>query len=95
MIDNTLTNAERETIISQTADDRSKWHVFTDDPIQARRLQKLGAARLPSRPGTAEFELSADQVLIRRGKRSTSPATAAAAGQRLAAARTASKEKAR
>ena len=95
MIDNTLTNGERETIISQTAADRSAWHVFTDDPIQERRLQKLGAARLPSRPGTAEFELSADQVLIRRGKRSTSPANAAAAGQRLAAARTASREKAR
>ncbi len=92
MIDNNLTTSERETILTQTADDRSTWHLFTDDPTMARRLDKLGAARLPSRPGTAEFELSADQVLIRRGKRSTSAANAAAAGQRLAAARAARKE---
>ena len=90
-----MTRAEQETVISQSADDRSAWRVWTDDPIMARRLEKLGAARLPSRPGCAEFELHADQVLIRRGKRSTSEATRAAAGQRLAAARTASKEKAR
>ena len=83
-IDNDLSNAERETILTQTADDRGAWHIFTDDPIMERRLQRIGATRLASRPGSAEFELRADQVLIRGGKRHVSAEQRRAAGQRLA-----------
>lgn len=89
---NDLTNAERETIISQSADNRDAWHVFSDDPVTIRRLEKLGATRLVTRAGSAEFELRADQLLIRRGKRSTSEAQRGAARQRMIARHTATVE---
>ena len=81
----TLTNAERETILTMTADDRQTWHVFSDDPVMIARLERMGATRTETRGDSAFFTLTADQVLLRRGKRRLSEETRIAQAQRLRA----------
>jgi hypothetical protein len=61
---------ERETHISQSADDRSVWEIYTDDPIWIERLRKLGIQEDTTRK-TAEglgkyFILPDNQLTIRR-----------------------------
>ena len=85
---NNLSNAERETILTMQADDRSKWHCFCDDPVMAARLDKLGAKRIREHMGGIEFELDAAQVLLRKGRKVMSEEVRLAMGQRLRASRT-------
>lgn len=68
---NELSNAERETHLNMTADDRSVWIVFTDDLVMMRRLDAI--AEFVRAVGSGkEYRLRADQVLIRAGKRTVS-----------------------
>ena len=77
------TNAERETHLNLAADDRSIWHVASNDPVMIARLQRIGADLVSVKGETVFFTLRADQVLLRKGKRHVSDATRHAAAQRL------------
>jgi len=61
---------EREIHISQSADDRSVFTIFCDDPVWIERLKKLGIQEDPERR-TADglgkyFILPANQLTIRK-----------------------------
>lgn len=60
-----LSNAERETHINMTAEDRSKWTVFTDDPVMIRKLDKI--AKCTGKHGEGKYyELEKAQVSLRK-----------------------------
>lgn len=81
-----MTNEERETHLSMTADDRSIWIVFSDDPVMMRRLDAI--AEFVRNVGEGkEYRLRADQLTLRRGKRQLSEAQRAKLAKRLAAMR--------
>lgn len=69
---NDLSNAERETMLNMPADDRSRWIVFSDDPVMMRRLENANAEFVRNVGAGKEYRLRADQVLIRKGKRTVS-----------------------
>lgn len=66
---NDLSNAERETMLNMTADDRSGWIVFSDDPVMMRRLETANAEFVRNVGVGKEYRLKTEQVLIRKGKR--------------------------
>ena len=82
------TNEETETSLYQNAADRGTWNLFTDDPVWQRRLESYGIAPVRTEGESKLYTLRADQVVIRKGKRKTSPEQAAAFRERMAAART-------
>lgn len=60
---------ERETCLNMNGGDHSAWEVFTDDPYWIRRLDKITTG---TEKGLGKvYKLTADQVLIRKGKRQT------------------------
>lgn len=73
MADN-LSPDEREINISQSDADRSTFEVFTDSPFWIRRMAKLGIEPIKPVGFGFKYQLSADQVLIRKGKRQVSEA---------------------
>ena len=75
-MDNILDPAERETHISMAGDDHSQWLVFSDDPYWQRRLDRI-AVGAPVGAGKM-YTLRAEQVLLRKGKRTVSDAQRAA-----------------
>ncbi len=60
-----LTNAERETHISMTADDRSKWTIGSDDPVMQRRFEAIGATLTRTRGDWREYTLPVGQISLR------------------------------
>lgn len=81
-----MTNEERETHLSMTADDRSIWLVFSDDPYWMRRLDAI--AEFVRNVGEGkEYRLRSDQLTLRKGKRQLSEAHKAQLAKRLAAMR--------
>lgn len=65
-----LTLEEQETNLNMVAIDRTTWHVFTDDPVMQRKLERIGAVLVRENLfGGKEYTLRADQVLLRKGKR--------------------------
>lgn len=79
---NELSNAERETHLNMTADDRSTWIVFTDDPVMMRKLDVVAESAKAVGAGK-EYRLRADQVLIRKGKRFVSDEIRRKSAERL------------
>lgn len=69
---NDLSNAERETMLNMPADDRSSWIVFSDDHVMMRRLEGANAEFIRNVGAGKEYRLKAEQVLIRKGKRTVS-----------------------
>jgi hypothetical protein len=57
-----------------TGDNHAQWEVFTDDPYWIRRLEKMGIQPFAKVGFGFKYKLSADQVLIRKGKRHVSEA---------------------
>jgi len=78
-----LQPSERETHLSQTADDHTRWEVYTDDPLWIRRLERLGIAPYKVVGTGRHYRLTNEQVLIRRGKPQVSEATRTARAARL------------
>lgn len=70
-----MSAAERETHLNMTGDDHETWSVFSDDPYMIRRLERIGAERVKPQGAGYVFRLRADQVLLRKGKRTVSAAT--------------------
>ena len=60
-----LTNAERETHLSMTAEDRSVWTIGTDDPVMQRRFESIGATLTKERGGSKWYTLPANQISLR------------------------------
>ena len=65
---------ERETHLSMAGNEHGHWDVFTDDPYWMRRLEKLGIEPVRVVGCGRQYRLTADQVLIRKGKRQVSEA---------------------
>lgn len=83
-----LSNAERETCLNMTADNRSEWEAYTDDPVMQRRFESIGAELIAEVYGGGKrYRLRANQILLRRGKRRLSEATKAKLSERLRSAR--------
>lgn len=78
-----LQSEERETHLNMTGDNHSKWEVFTDDPYWIRRFERLGIQPVKAVGAGYEYRLTADQVLIRKGKPQVSEATRLARSERL------------
>ena len=79
---NALSNFERETHFNIMADDRSKVHVFSDDPVWIARLDKIATGVLS---GTGKkYELRIDQLHVRKGKKTMSDAQKAQLSTRMA-----------
>jgi len=74
---------ERETHLNMVGDDHSTWVVFSDDPYWIRRFEKLGIAPTAQTGSGYEYTLTADQVLIRKGKRHVSDETRTAMRERF------------
>lgn len=72
---NELTNAERETCFNVVADDRNTVHVFSDDPVMQRRIERVGGELVREEGPSKWYTLRADQLLLRKGKRKTAPLT--------------------
>lgn len=68
-----LSPDERETNISMTGDNHDSWTVYSDDPYWQRRIEKLGVPFEVCGAGR-RYRLTADQVLLRKGKRQVSEA---------------------
>lgn len=86
MADRTL--AETETALSQSADNRNEWELFTEDAVWQRRMAAMGVAPVRVQGESMWYKLRADQVVIRKGKRAVSPEQAAAFRARMTAAGT-------
>lgn len=84
-----LTLEEQETHLSMSADDRSIWHVHSDDAVMQRRLEAVGATFVRGDAfGGKHYTLRADQLTLRKGKRVLSEATKAQLADRMRALRT-------
>ncbi|TXH45896.1 MAG: hypothetical protein E6Q97_30650 [Desulfurellales bacterium] len=77
-----LTPEERETHLNMTGDNHGEWEVFTDDPYWIKRLEKLGIEPFQKVGWGFKYRLSADQVLIRKGKRQVGEAQRTAMRER-------------
>ena len=62
-----LSNSERETHLNLVADDRGKWHVYSDDPVMIRRLDKISVA-VKITPTGKYYELEKGQVSLRKNR---------------------------
>jgi len=72
-----LTNAERETHISMTAEDRSTWTIGSDDPVMQRRFESVGATLIKERGTWREYTLPANQISLRNKRELTAEQRAA------------------
>lgn len=79
---NELSNAERETHLNMTADDRGVWIVFADDPVMMRKFDAI-AEFVRFVGGGKEYRLRADQVSFRKGKKQLSEARKAELANRM------------
>jgi hypothetical protein len=62
-----LTLEERETAITQSAADRSRWIIYTDDPVMITKLERLGMPAVVRVDGIGrEYIVEANQVSFRR-----------------------------
>ena len=62
-------------LVSMAGNEHGHWDVFTDDPYWMRRLEKLGIEPVKVVVCGRQYRLTADQVLIRKGKRAVSDAS--------------------
>ena len=83
---NELSNAERETHLNMTADVRSAWVVFTDDPVMMRKFDTIAEFVRVVGAGK-EYQLRADQLSLRKGKKQLSEARRAELADRMRAMR--------
>ena len=68
-----LCRSEMETCLQLCADDRQRWHVYSDDPVMQRHMEAIGAELCQSHFGGGKtYTLRADQITFRRGKRAFS-----------------------
>ena len=83
---NDLSNAERETHMNLTADDRGTWEVFSDDPVMINRLDKICEAYRVTSTGK-HYRLPDKQVTLRKPKKPMSEAQKAKLVEQLAKGR--------
>jgi hypothetical protein len=74
--------SERETCLNMTADDRSVWEVFSDDPVMQRKLEAIGATLLYTVGQGSYYSIPAACVTLRKPS-TMSPEERARRGARL------------
>lgn len=80
-----LSPEEQETVLCMSADDRSHWKVYSDDPVMQTMLEELGAETVEvAKDGVGRFYvLKAEQVFLGRKPRQWSDEARAAAAERM------------
>jgi len=64
-----MTNSERETNIYQNADDRSVWHIFTDDKVRIKEFRAKEYTIQKQVGNGFVFEVPARLITFRTAKR--------------------------
>ena len=65
-----LTLVERETHLSQSADNHDEWEMYTDDPVWISRMNRLGIVAKRTTAAGGKFYLVPDsQITIRKKRR--------------------------
>lgn len=66
---------ETETALTQSADNRGEWHVFSEDIVFQRKMERLGIQpTYISKDGlTKEYTLTSDNISFKKGKVELSP----------------------
>jgi hypothetical protein len=82
-----LTNAERETHLNMTADNRDEWIVTSDDPIMCRRFEAIGATFVRAIGQLREYTIPANQISLRNPPKPMSEERRAELAMQLRAAR--------
>jgi hypothetical protein len=86
-----LTLAEKETHFNMTADDRSIYHIYSDDEVMMRKLESIGAKLVKTEAhGGKHYTLPASQISLRKPRAPMSEAQKAKLSRQLAKARAAS-----
>jgi len=79
---NNLSNEERETNINMSGDDRSVWIVFTDDPIMARKFDRISTAEREGNGGKY-YRIPVGQISLRKPMKPKTEAQKAKLAARL------------
>lgn len=75
---------EQETSLNMCATDRDAWTVYTNDLVMQGRLERIGAVLVAELNGGGRtYNLRADQLLFRKGKRHMTDAQRAASAETL------------
>ncbi len=82
-----LTNAERETHLNMTADNRDEWVITSDDPVMQRRFEAIGATFIRSIGQLREYTLPANRISLRNERAPMSEERKAQLAATLRAAR--------
>ncbi len=82
-----LTNAERETHLNMTADNRDEWIVTSDDPVMQRRFEAIGATFVRAIGQLREYTIPANQISLRNPPKPMSEERRAELAMQLRAAR--------
>jgi hypothetical protein len=61
--------AERETHLNMCPDNRGRWEAATDDPVMQKKFKAIGAKLISVEGDVKFYELKAEQLLFRAGKR--------------------------
>lgn len=82
---------EQETALNMYATDRTSWTVYTNDLVMQGKMERIGAELVAEHNGGGKsYNLRADQLLFRKGKRHVSEKQRAASADRLRRMRAAS-----
>ena len=82
------TQAEIETHLNMSAENRDAWEMATDDDVMKRRMERMGIAPTRKQGDVCFYALTGANVVIRKGKRQMSEAQRAQAAERLRSMRT-------
>lgn len=82
-----LAPSEKETHLSMTADDRSVWHIYSDDEVMQRKLEAAGAMVVLDDGLGKHYELPASRVTFRKPRKPLTEEQKAQMGVSLAKAR--------
>lgn len=91
---NALTLAEQETALTMSADDRSTWQIFSDDPVMQRRFESIGATLIKASPdGISKwYAIPANQISLRQPAKPLSDERKAQLADRMRAMRDATQK---
>lgn len=82
------TLSEMETHLNMTADNRSVWEVFSDDPVLQRRLESVGATLVREESsGGKHYTLPDSQITFRKPRKPMDAARKAQLAAQLAESR--------
>jgi len=77
------TQAEIETHLNMSAENRDAWEMATDDIVMKRRMERMGIAPTRKQGDVCFYSLTSANIVIRKGKRKVSDAQRLLAAERM------------